>query len=465
MTPSGSPVGVVLAAGQGTRMKSDKPKVLHPVCGLSMVEWVVRVLRQAGVERVIVVIGFGGDMVREKLAPYNVEFVEQKERLGTGHAVMQAAPLLAGHSGVTVVSAGDTPLLRPETVKFLIASCCDGAQAALSTAHLPDPGSYGRIIRDGQGKFQAIVEAKDCTPEQLKTTEWNPALYAFDTTTLLATLPRLTTANAQGEYYLTDVLGLVAQAAGKVEAIPANDPDQFDGVNDRWQLAEAGIKMRRRILKGHAEAGVTIIDPDSTTIGPDVAIGPETLVHPNTIIEGRTQIGPNCELGPNTWIKDCVLGDGVRAYMSHLERAEMGDGSRCGPFANLRPGTRLAASVKIGNFVEIKNAALGAETSVSHLTYIGDAEVGQRTNIGAGTITCNYDGFAKHKTTIGSDVFVGSNSTLVAPVTVGDDSMVAAGSVVTKDVPEGDMAIGRGKQENKEGWYRRWRTTKQNSGQ
>lgn len=465
MTPSGSPVGVVLAAGQGTRMKSAKPKVLHPVCGLSMVEWVVRVLRQAGIDRVVVVVGFGGDQVREALAGQRVEFVEQRERLGTGHAVMQAAPLLAGHDGVTVVSAGDTPLLLPETVKFLIDSCNSGATAALSTAHLPEPGSYGRIVRDDAGRFQAIVEAKDCTPEQLRLTEWNPALYAFHNPALLAALPRLTQANAQGEYYLTDVLGLVATDGHRVDAVPAEDADQFDGVNDRWQLAEAGTKMRRRILRWHAEAGVTVLDPESTTVGPDVVIGPETVVHPNTIIDGATTIGANCELGPNTWIKDCVLGDGVRAYMSHLERAEMGDGCRCGPFANMRPGARLAPNVKIGNFVEVKNSTLGADTSVSHLTYIGDAEVGERTNIGAGTITCNYDGFAKHKTTIGSDVFVGSNSTLVAPVNVGDDSMVAAGSVVTKDVPEGDMAIGRGKQENKDGWYRRWRTTKQSNGQ
>lgn len=446
-------------------MKSDKPKVIHPVCGLAMVEWVVRVLAEAGLERIVVVVGHGADSVRERLAGYPVEFVEQTERKGTGHAVMCAAPLLQGHDGVTVVSAGDTPLLMADTVRTLLEACRSGAGAALSTAFLEEPGSYGRIIRDAGGAFEAIVEAKDCTSAQLLTKEWNPALYAFDNKLLLESLPKLTTSNAQGEYYLTDVLGLVRAGGHRVDALPAKDAEQFIGVNDRWQLSEAGAAMRRRILRRHAESGVTIIDPDSTTIGPDVSIGVDTLVHPNTIIEGKTSIGKGCELGPNTWIKDSQLGDGVRAYMSHIERAEMGDNSRCGPFANMRPGARLAEKVKIGNFVEIKNASLGSETSVSHLTYIGDAEVGQRTNIGAGTITCNYDGFAKHKTSIGSDSFVGSNSTLVAPVTLGDESFVAAGSVVTQDVPDGAMAIGRGRQENKEGWFTRWRSQKQKANQ
>lgn len=459
MSSGAPPVGVVLAAGQGTRMKSDKPKVLHPVCGLSMVEWVVRALTEAKIKRIIVVVGFGGGEVRKQLEGYNVELVDQEERLGTGHAVMCAAPLLAGHGGVTVVSAGDTPLLRSETVCALIESTGAGAVAALATATMDDPGAYGRILRGPDGRFQAIVEAKDCTPDQLETKEWNPALYAFSNPTLLQALPRLKADNKQGEYYLTDVLGILRESGGEVVTV-GGESEQFFGVNDRWQLAEAGAAMRRRILRRHAENGVTILDPDSTTVGPDVVIGVDTLIHPNTVIEGKSRIGKASEVGPNTWVKDCFLGDGVRAYMSHLERAEMGDGSRCGPFANLRPGAALSARVKVGNFVEIKNANIGEDTSVSHLTYIGDARVGHRTNIGAGTITCNFDGFVKSQTTIGDDVFVGSNTTLIAPVTIGDESMVAAGSVVTYDVPEGSMAIGRGRQENKGGWYRRWRAAR-----
>ncbi|MES1228411.1 MAG: bifunctional UDP-N-acetylglucosamine diphosphorylase/glucosamine-1-phosphate N-acetyltransferase GlmU [Armatimonadota bacterium] len=463
VTPRMLPVvGVVLAAGQGTRMKSALPKVLHDVCGLSMVEWVVGALRAGGVDRVIVVIGHGGELVRERLAYLDLEFVEQTERLGTGHAVMMAAPLLEGHEGLTLVSAGDTPLLQSDTIKELIGKCGqDGVSATLSTAELEDPGSYGRIIRDNKGDFQAIVEAKDCTPDQKKVKEWNPALYCFRTAELLAALPRLKNTNSQGEYYLTDVLGDLVGQGKSVKASLAPDPVQFSGVNDRWHLAQVAQVKKEAILRHHAENGVTIIDPSSTLIEAEVQIGYDAVIHPNTVITGRTTIASGADVGPNSWIKSSHIGPGCRVFMSHLDHATMEAGSRCGPFANLRPEALLGPKVKVGNFVEIKNSQIGEKTSISHLTYIGDAEVGRESNIGAGTITCNYDGIDKYRTYIGDRSFVGSNSTLVAPVRIESDAFVAAGSVISHDVPEGAMAIGRGKQENKLGWFTAWRLRKQ----
>ena len=454
-------VGVVLAAGQGTRMKSALPKVLHDVCGLSMVEWVVGALRAAGVERVIVVIGHGSELVRDRLAYLGLEFVEQTERLGTGHAVLMAAPLLRGHEGLTLVSAGDTPLLRFSTIKALIEECQgDGVSATLSTAELDDAGAYGRIIRGPNHGFQAIREAKDCNPEQKRIKEWNPALYCFRNVELLDALPNLKKANSQGEYYLTDVLGDLVQQGKKVVATLASDPGQFSGVNDRWHLAQVSAVKKQQILKHHAENGVTILDPSSTLIEAEVLIGADTVIHPNTVITGRTTIGESADVGPNSWVKSSHIGRKCRVFMSHLDHATMEEGSRCGPFANLRPEAVLGKNVKVGNFVEIKNATLGEKTSVSHLTYIGDAEVGSESNIGAGAITCNYDGIDKHRTYIGDRTFVGSNSTLVAPVRIESDSFVAAGSVITQDVPSGAMAVGRGKQENKLGWFTAWRLRK-----
>lgn len=453
-----SVVGIILAAGQGTRMKSKLPKVLHEVCGLSMVEWVVRSMQAAKINRIIVVVGNEAELVRKRLSKYEVEFAEQTERLGTGHAVMVTESLWNDHDGTVVVSAGDTPLLKSETLGELVdAMSATGAKAALSTAILPDAGSYGRIIRDANNRFVGIKEAKECSPEERNLTEWNPALYAFDAASLRSCLPRLTRANAQNEYYLTDVLGLLVQDGFTVEAKVARDPDQFLGVNDRLQLSEAHEIKQREILESHMLNGVTIVDPKSTTIGPDVTIGSDSIIQPNTILSGVTSIGADSNIGPNTWVKDSQIGPRCRVFMSHLDQASMGEGSRCGPFANLRPLAKLENSVKVGNFVEIKNATIGDGTSISHLTYIGDASVGSESNIGAGTITCNYDGFSKHRTEIGDRCFVGSNSTLVAPISIGNDVMIAAGSVVSKDVPDGAMAIGRGRQENKEEWYRQFR--------
>ncbi len=450
--------GLILAAGKGTRMKSDLPKVLHEVAGTPMVRLVVAALAEAGVREPVVVTGYGGELVRESLAPDGCQFVEQAEQKGTGHAALMAAPVLGEFEGPVVVAAGDTPLLTSGTVRGLVEEFLgSGAQAVVASFVTFEPKGYGRIVRDGDVRVVGIVEEKDATPEQRRIQEVNAGLYCFDSATLFRILPTLGTDNAQGEVYLTDVVAAIAAEGGLVTAMTADDPDEFMGVNDRWQLAEASRVMRLRVLRRHAMNGVTIVDPTSTYIGAEVVIEPDVTIQPMTVLEGRTEVETGAAIGPNAWVKDSVIGRGCRVFMSHIDQAVMEAESRCGPFSNLRPGTRLGRKAKVGNFVEVKNSDIGESTAVSHLTYIGDSTVGARTNIGAGTITCNYDGFEKHRTTIGDDAFVGSNSTLIAPRRIGDGAMVAAGSVVHEDVPDDALAIGRAKQENKEQWVASWR--------
>lgn len=440
-------------------MKSELPKCLHEVCGLPMVEHVVRAMRGAGVERPVVVVGHGAELVEKALGP-GCDYALQAEQQGTGHAVMAARGLLGGHEGPLLVAAGDTPLLSAETLAGLVeAQRSTGAAATLATFTLEDPFGYGRIVRKN-GKVAAIVEQKDCDDDEAAIDEVNAAVYCFDGGTLFRELPRLQNENAQREYYLTDIVARLVGEGHGVEAVVFDDESEFLGVNDRWQLAEASWLMRLSILGEVAANGVTVVDPGSTHVGADVEIGPDTTILPGCVIEGKTKIGSRCQIGPSCWIKDSVIGDSCRVFMSHMERATMEAGSRCGPFSNLRPGARLGSQVKIGNFVEVKNSDLAHGVSASHLTYIGDANVGEGTNVGAGTITCNYDGFTKNRTEIGKGVFVGSNSTLVAPVKIGDGAFVAAGSVVTKDVPEDALAVGRSRQENKEQWAKSWRKRK-----
>lgn len=456
MTPR---LAIVLAAGQGTRMKSSLPKVLHTVCGIPLLGWVLRGLDEAGVKDTCIVVGHGAETVEAWFEGHR--FARQEQQLGTAHAVMSAKKALATASGSVLVLSGDVPMLRASTIKAV----CElrestGAGLAMATFRLPNPKGYGRIVRDDQGKVCAIVEEKDCTPEQRQIGEVNPAVYCFDAATLMELLPQVGNDNAQGEYYLPDLVKLIRDSGGTVETWESDAPDEFLGINDRWQLAEANEIVRKQILRHHAENGVTLLDINSICIGPDVRIGSDTVVYPNTVIEGSTFIGQRSHIGPNTWIKSSEIADEVRVFMSHLDHASMSPGSRCGPFANLRPGSVIRDDVKIGNFVETKNAEIGPRTSISHLTYIGDATVGTDTNIGAGTITCNYDGFDKHRTQIGDRCFIGSNSTLVAPVTVESDGFVAAGSVINRNVPSGAMAIGRGRQEIREQWYTAWRERK-----
>jgi bifunctional UDP-N-acetylglucosamine pyrophosphorylase/glucosamine-1-phosphate N-acetyltransferase len=424
-----------------------------------MVEHVVRAMRRAGVERPVVVVGHGAEQVKAALGD-GCDYVLQSEQLGTGHAVMAAAPFLGGREGPLLVAAGDTPLLSAETLAGLVeAQRISGAAASMATFMLEDPYGYGRVVRQ-DGRVSRIVEEKDCSDDEASIDEVNAAVYCFDGAALFSELPKLGKGNAQGEYYLTDVIGRFHDAGLGVDGVVFDDDTEFVGVNDRWQLSEATYLMRLSILGTLAVSGVTIVDPNSTHIGIDVEVGVDTTILPGCVIEGRTKIGSRSQVGPDCWIKDSEIGDGCRVFMSHMDGAKLGSGSRCGPFSNLRPGARLDSEVKIGNFVEVKNSELGQKVSVSHLTYIGDASVGADTNIGAGTITCNYDGFTKSRTEIGNGVFVGSNSTLVAPVRLGDGSFVAAGSVVTKDVPEDALAVGRSRQENKEAWAKQWRKRK-----
>lgn len=441
-------------------MKSDLPKTLHAVCDVPMVELVGRSFKGAGVDRPVVVIGHHGDMVRDALGDA-YEFAWQTEQLGTGHAALMAEQVLADFDGPVIVAPGDAPLLNSGYLKSLAERQLEtGAELILATCVMEDPTGYGRLVYDEVGNVRAIVEEKDASPEVRKLKEVCVSVYCFESRSLFKLLRTLKTDNAQGEYYLTDMISAVYASGGMTVTMPVSDPAMLMGVNDRWQLAKAARILRERILKKHAISGVTIVDPESTYVGLDVEIGVDTVLHPMTCIQGKTRIGAGCVIGPSTSIDDSKLGDGCVALMSQLNGAEMRSDTRCGPFANLRPGAVLGEGAKVGNFVEIKNSDIGENVSISHLTYVGDSEVGADTNIGAGTITCNYDGFKKHRTIVGARAFVGSNTTLVAPVTIGDEAIVAAGSVVTEDVPAGGLGIGRARQTNKEEWARVWRAKK-----
>ena len=460
MTQSAPPAGIILAAGKGTRMKSELPKVLHRICGLPLAEWVGRAMIEAGVKKPVMVIGHGGELLQEALGD-KYEYVWQRDQLGTGHAALQAAELMAGCSGPVMIAPGDTPLISGEVLKALLDRHHTSASGCtVATSHLAEPKGYGRIVRDGTGGIGRIVEQKDATERELQINEVNSGIYIFDGTLLFEILPTLGNENTQGEYYITDALEKVSKGGGKVEGMPFDDFSLLLGVNDRWQLAQAEKIMRQRILMWHAMNGITLQDPDTTYIEADVKIGQDSTIEANTHLRGSTAIGQGCKVGPNTLMVDCQVGNETKITMSHLFQAKIGSKVKVGPFANIRPGAVLGDNCKIGNFVEIKNAQLGEAVAASHLTYIGDAEIGAGSNIGAGTITCNYDGHEKFRTKIGAKTFVGSNSTLVAPLTIGDDAFIAAGSVITEDVPDTALALGRARQEVKEGWVLRWRGRK-----
>jgi bifunctional UDP-N-acetylglucosamine pyrophosphorylase/glucosamine-1-phosphate N-acetyltransferase len=445
-------MAIVLAAGQGKRMKSKLYKVLHPVCGRPMVRYVLDAAADAGCERTVVVVGHGAEAVREMIGDA-VEYVLQAERLGTGHAVLQAEPLLGEEEGATVVVCGDTPLVTSETMKKMIALHREqGAAATVLTAELPNPAGYGRVIRAADGTVLRIVEDKDCKPEEAAVREINTGTYVFDNRKLFRALKRVTNGNAQGEYYLTDVFGILQGDGEKIAAFRTPDPAEAIGVNDRVALGEAERLMRRRIAARHQRNGVTLVDADHTYIEAGVEIGPDTVVYPGTILRGSTSIGSDCRIGPHADLTDTVVGNGSVVRQTVAEGAVLGEACSIGPFAFLRPGTRVANHVKIGDFVEIKNSVIGDDTKVSHLSYIGDATVGTGVNIGCGAITANYDGYNKFRTEIGDHAFIGSNANLIAPVRIGSNAYVVAGSTITNDVPPGDMAIARERQVNKPGY-------------
>ncbi len=443
---------IILAAGRSTRMRSKMPKMLHPLCGLPMTAHVIRACRGAGVERIVVVVGHEAHAVKAGLGD-EVEYALQAQQRGTGDAVKAAHNLLADWPGAILVLAGDVPLLRGETLASLRAKHAQsGAGVTLLTAFMDDPAGYGRVVRDAAGQVTGIVEHKDADDAQRQIKEWNPSLYAFRGASLWAALEQIQPANAQGEYYLTDTVGVLARQGERIEALAVADAQAALGVNTRVELAACDAILRARLLTAHMLAGVSITDPASAYIDVDVTIGQDTVIEPNTFIKRGTTIGEDCVIGPNSRIENSRIGQGVRVLASYVAGSILEDGAKVGPFANLRAGSHLGKNVKVGDFVEVKNSILHDGAQASHLAYIGDAEIGEQTNIGAGAITCNYDGYRKHRTQIGKRAFIGSHSTLVAPLTIGDGAFIAAASIITQDVPADALAIARPQTLTRAGW-------------
>jgi bifunctional UDP-N-acetylglucosamine pyrophosphorylase / glucosamine-1-phosphate N-acetyltransferase len=434
---------VILAAGFGTRMKSDIPKVLHPLLGRPMIDWVVHAVAAAGDQPPVVVVGHGKAQVQAHLGD-SVRYAEQRELLGTGHALLQAAPLLQGTTDAVVVTYGDMPLLRNETVQELVAlfahQRATGPVLAMLTIVRDDPQGFGRIVRDEQGAVIGIIEDADCTPEQKQIRELNPGVYCFDAAWLWDNLPRLPL-HTKGEYYLTDLIAAAVAQGRPVLTTPAAS-DEADGINTRVHLAHATSILRGRILERHMLAGVTIVDPAATYIEDTVSIGIDTTIFPGCFIQGASSIGRRCQIGPNSHIADSAIADDCRVFYSIMERAQLDRGAEIGPFGRLRKGAHLGEGAHMGNFGEVKDSYLGPGTKMGHFSYIGNAHIEGGVNIGAGTITCNYDGYHKFKTVVGRDVFIGSDTLLVAPVTLGDGARTGAGAVVTHDVPPGVLVYG-----------------------
>lgn len=443
---------VILAAGQGTRMRSALPKVLHPVAGKAMLGHVIDAARQLEPASIQVVIGHGAQQVEQQLGAKNLSFVLQQEQLGTGHAVAQAMPAL--QSDHVMVLYGDVPLISAQTLQALLQRC-DEQSVGLLTVLLDDPAGYGRIVRNAAGKVTAIVEHKDASEEQLRINEGNTGILVAPRQQLQQWLANLSSDNAQGEYYLTDIIAMAVNDGLEIDTEVAGDAMEVQGANDRIQLAQ----LERHYQKLQAEAlmrqGVTLRDPARIDVRGEVVVGRDVEIDVNVILEGKVVIEDGVRIGANSIISNSVLRKGavVKSHC-HLEDAELGEGADCGPFARLRPGTVLGSNAHVGNFVELKNTRMGDGAKAGHLTYLGDSDVGARSNVGAGTITCNYDGANKHRTVMGEDVFIGSNSSLVAPVNLGDGATTGAGSTITADVPAAGLAVGRAKQRVIEGWQR-----------
>ncbi len=432
---------VILAAGQGTRMKSRIPKVLHPIAGQPMVRYVVDTASQLSSEKPVLVVGHGADLVRQELGD-NVIYVEQKEQLGTGHALLQARPLLEGKNELVLVLCADMPLLSSETLRNLVELHLKGeGPITLLTVYADDPMGFGRILRDEAGHVVGIVEEAVATEEQKKIRELNCGTYCFDDDWLWPHLPRLPL-SPKGEYYLTDLVSIAIEEGRRVEALRLDDPTEALGINNRLHLARAEAVMRRRINERWMLEGVTMVDPSSIFIDAAVHIGQDTVIYPHTHLQGKTKIGTDCRLGPNTIIRDSTIGDRCVIRASVVEGAVLEDDVDVGPFSHLRTGAYLAKGVHVGNFGEVKNSYLGPGTKMGHFSYIGDATVGKNVNIGAGTITCNYDGVRKNPTVIEDGAFIGSDTMLVAPVRIGARAKIGAGAVVTHDIPPDSLAYG-----------------------
>jgi bifunctional UDP-N-acetylglucosamine pyrophosphorylase / glucosamine-1-phosphate N-acetyltransferase len=451
---------VVLAAGEGTRMKSSVPKVLHEMAGRTLIGHAVAAAQALQPEHLVVVVGHGRELVAEHLAATApaATIVVQDRQLGTGHAVACALDALPEIEGVVVVTYGDVPLLSPDTVTDLVARHVDDTNAVtVLTAEVADPTGYGRIVRDADGGVLGIVEQKDATPDVLEVREINSGIYAFDAAVLRACLARLTTDNAQGELYLTDVLGMARTDGRRVGAHQTHDTWQTEGVNDRVQLAALHRELNRRVIERWMRAGVTVVDPATAWVDVTVQLGRDVVLRPGVQLHGATTVGDGAEIGPDSTLLDCVVGADARVVRTHARQAEIGPECQVGPWTYFRPGTRLERGAKAGAYVEIKASTVGEGSKVPHLSYVGDAEIGVGSNIGAATVVVNYDGIAKHRTVIGDHVRIGSDTMLVAPVTVGDGAYTAAGSVITEDIPPGAMGVARARQRNVEGWVARRR--------
>lgn len=447
-------VTIILAAGEGKRMKSSAAKVAHEVCGQPMLSYVSDAAVEAGSDSLVLVLGHMADQVK-KIAPEGALCVYQRQQLGTGHAVMQAQELLRKTEGTALILCGDTPAITGRTLKAAYQyHQSQGNQVTLLTADIDDPFGYGRVIRDDQGFVNAIVEEKDADPGQKKIKEINSGIYFFNIDSLLSSLSELSNTNNQGEYYLTDTVEKIIACGQKAGAYKIEDPTEILGVNDRAQLAEVERIILKRIIHTHMENGVTFHLPETCMIHKGVRIGRDTVIHPGTQLMGDTVVGEACEIGPYSKIEDGRVGNGVQFMNSVMIQSQIGDNTRVGPFAYIRPGSRIGQNIKIGDFVEIKNSVIDDNTKVPHLSYVGDADVGKGVNFGCGSVVVNYDGKKKHRTTVGDHVFIGCNANLVSPVKLNDFSYIAAGSTITDEVPEYALAVARSRQTIIEDWVR-----------
>ena len=446
---------IILAAGKGTRMKSKKYKVLHEVAGKSMIEHVLNNVKQSGVNQIVTIVGHGAESVKETLGNQSL-YSFQEEQLGTAHAVKMAEEHLANKEGTTIVVCGDTPLITSETLQALIRHHeSKQAQVTVLTASTFNPQGYGRIVRNSDQALERIVEEKDASEAERLINEISSGIFAFDNQVLFEKLEQVNNDSAQGEYYLPDVVSLILNDGEKADIYNTQNFEEIMGVNDRVMLSQAEKALQKRINHFHMKNGVTIIDPDTTFIGPDVEIGIDTTIEPGVRIGGYTTIGEEVLVGQFSEINNSTICSNANIKQSVVNDSVVGENTKVGPFAQLRPGSNLGAGVKVGNFVEVKKADLKDGAKVSHLSYIGDAEIGERTNIGCGSITVNYDGVNKFKTIVGKDAFIGCNTNLIAPVTVGDQSLIAAGSTITDDIPKESLALARARQVNKEGYLRK----------
>lgn len=443
-------LALIMAAGEGTRMMSDTPKMLHQVCGQPMVEHVLRAVDPVCKQK-IMIVGHGKERMMDAYHG-RVDFVvQQPGGWGTGHAVRSAMSALVGKRGAVLVTAGDMPLVLPETFARLMSEVQQGASCAMLTDYVDNPVGYGRVVREG-GRVVAIVEQKDLVGEQHEVKEINASVYCFDMEALAWALPQLSDDNKAHEYYLTDVIAILARAGHRITTVPVLEKAECMGINDRVQLAEAGAQMRKRIAARHMRAGVTLIDPAATYIEGDVVIGRDTVIYPGCVLEKGSVIGEHCTLLPNCRISQSTLGDGVKVESSVVLESSVDDGTTVGPFAYLRPGSKVGKKCRVGDFVEIKNSSLDDGTKVSHLTYVGDSDLGKRINIGCGVVFVNYDGKQKNRSSVDDDAFIGCNANLVSPVHIGKGAYIAAGSTITEDVPDEAFAIARERQTVKDDW-------------